>query len=111
MKISELNEYLSQFSKSYCSHKGLGCYEEVRIKTISTDANLVEEHFNKIKDAISKHAGSVVYVRHQSEIMNHLDEEGELNGYGLSTRLQFGEEGKCITPEQYENLYIMGAFV
>lgn len=120
MKLSEVQEYLSQFRKSVTSAKGVGCYKEVIIKTrnfgsqdgetvVCETDKLVETHYNQILEVINNHPDDVVYVRTSPRIVDHMDEEGETEGkYGMRTRLQFGKPDLCITIEQYANLLELG---
>lgn len=123
MKIEQINEYLKDYRRSQTSAKGIGCKEEVIIRTKTSDEfgyptnettyldklcdaeNIVETHFKQIRDAEKERDGMVMYVRIMPELRQMLDDNGEFSGhYCIRTRLQFGEHGKCITHEQFQNL-------
>lgn len=113
MKIDELRGYLDQFPKSEVSVKGLGCHEEHKIRTETTDGieldKLIETHFLKIKKVIDSNSDKVVYHRTTSHVYQDVDEDGEGTGiYRIYTRIQIGEKGKCITMDQYNHLVETG---
>ncbi|MCM3294115.1 hypothetical protein M3661_28880 [Paenibacillus sp. MER 180] len=111
MKWTELHDYLKQYREARTSHKGVGCVEEVNIRT-EGGQGIVDTHFQEIKEEIQKREGMVVYVRSLSNLAEVLDQEGEWNGlYRMRTRLFFGEPDKCITMEQAENLMQLGAYL
>lgn len=111
MKLSQLEDYLSQFRKATVSCQDVGCVDEVIIRP-EGGAGIVDEHFQEIQKAIQEHDGMIVYVRAMPHLREVLDPEGECDGlYRMRTRLFFGELGKCITMEQYENLKQLGAYL
>lgn len=117
MKLSELHEWLGKYPRTTVSGEYLGCKDvSVRSKTEDAEfiemfpgagagsAELIESHFKKIKKLISNRDGQVVYVRSMPHLVSLLDSDGEIEGYAMRTRLQFGNPELCITEKQFRHL-------
>ncbi|ANY67305.1 hypothetical protein BBD42_13090 [Paenibacillus sp. BIHB 4019] len=117
MKLSELHEWLGKYPRTTVSGESLGCDDvSVRSKTEDAEfiemfpgegvgsAELIEAHFKKIKKLISERDGQVVYVRLMTNLVSILDSDGEIEGYSMRTRLQFGNPELCITEKQFRHL-------
>lgn len=108
MKVSEVIKLLDGFETTKCSAKALNAYDDVKIRTLSTTSEVVDKHYNEIKQLLKGKEGDVVYVRRYPSLIERLDEEGEQTGYAMVTRLQFGRPGECITARQYRMLVDAG---
>lgn len=125
MKIEDLQGHFKDYLTSEVSAAGLGCVNEVVIKTFNYDNQMlakfnenkkrcdteymVQTHYNQVLEEEAKHDGMFKYLRTMPVINEHLDEDGEFTGkYSIRSRLQFGEVGKAITMDQYRHLIDLG---
>ena len=113
MKVTEIHDYLSKYPKTDVSGVSLGCWEEIiRTTTIPelsgklvTGDLIVEKHYEQIKEFIAGKSNYTIFIRSLPDLVPQMDGNGEIEGYAMRTRIQYGENGKCITQEQYDHIH------
>jgi len=122
MKIEELQAHFNNYRLSETSINGVGCDEEVVIRTSTIDIisdtgnnckcsaeDIVETHYKQVLAEEAKHEGMIKYIRVMPMLKQLIGDDGEFSGdYAIRSRIQFGREGFAITKQQHDHLIEIG---